>query len=195
MASLCDANAVNLRFFNGDLIAAPYIPRTVDQIIDVAQKTHARGMTTNAAGLHDVYEAKDVYETVLMITDECENGHVTTSDGQRCDFNALFKLYRERVCPTAKLVFVSFVSQSDPGQMFSKIKSYGGADTVRQFRLDPSRPDLTRLDGLLGMLSSEGESFKADAQKKLRDSLNASKDGDDAAAPAASSSSTTAVGK
>ena len=84
----------------------------------------------NAAGLLDVYEKKEVYETILMITgnlfsffllifkkikskkiisiDEEENGTVSV-DGTLVNFGKLFELYQRDVCPTAKLVFVSFL--------------------------------------------------------------------------------------
>jgi hypothetical protein len=176
VASLCEADRCNLRFFTSVLVKPPYVPKTLEQILDVASKITASGMTTNAAGLYDVYKAKERYTTIMMVTDEDENGKV-----DNMNFGELYEKYCAEVCP-AKLVFVSFLSATDKGRMYEQLQRGRPAqrtDRVVQLRLDRQRPDLTRLDALLGMLSSESESFAADVEK-----LKAA-----AAAPASSSSS------
>ena len=55
IASVCPEGECNLRFFNQGLLPAPYVPRDLTGILDVASKVKANGMTTNAAGLYDVY--------------------------------------------------------------------------------------------------------------------------------------------
>lgn len=162
VASLCEADRCNLRFFTSVLVKAPYVPKTLEQILDVASKITASGMTTNAAGLWDVYCAKEKYSTIMMVTDEDENGKV-----QNMNFGELYEKYCAEVCP-AKLVFVSFLSATDKGRMYQQLqrdRPPQKTDRVVQLRLDRQRPDLTRLDALLGMLSSESESFAADVEK------------------------------
>ena len=116
--------------------------------------------------------------TILMVTDEEENGKI-----QGMNFGQLYQKYCEEVCP-ATLVFVSFLSQHDKGRMFTQLT--GGAavkatDSVRQLRLDLRKPDLTRIDGLLGLLSAGGETFSKDVkQAVLRASLESSGDLGDA---------------
>jgi hypothetical protein len=82
------------------------------EILDVAAKVKAEGMTTNAAALIDIYEQvsacvgrvrsriwlwsrtdiacaqKRVFRTVLMVTDEDENGTVTVNSALRTKDNA-----------------------------------------------------------------------------------------------------------
>jgi len=58
----------------------------------------------------------------------------------------------------AKLVFVSFLANpSQKGRMVTSLENMG--IEVLLFRLDGTRPDLTKLDTLLGILSSESSFF------------------------------------
>jgi hypothetical protein len=182
VASLCEVDRCNLRFFTSVLVKSPYVPRTLTEILDVAGKIKANGMTTNAAGLWDVYQAKEKYETIMMVTDEDENGKIDNKN-----FGELYEIYCREVCP-ARLVFVSFLSQTDKGRMYQQLqrdRPPQPSDRVRQLRLDRERPDLTRLDALLGMLSSESDSFAADVEKEK------AKQKEQEAAPAAAATTTT----
>ena len=74
-------------------------------------------------------------------------------------FQALFKKYREEVYSDAKLVFISFLrSQHAVGQMVSLLT----ADGIHpmQFKFSRDRPDLTKLDSVLGLLSTSTGDFK-----------------------------------
>jgi hypothetical protein len=184
VASLCAVDRCNLRFFTSVLVNAPYVPRTLTEILDVAGKVNANGMTTNAAGLWDVYQAKEKYETIMMVTDEDENGKIDNKN-----FGELYEIYCREVCP-ARLVFVSFLSQTDKGRMYQQLqrdRPPQPTDRVRQLRLDRDRPDLTRLDALLGMLSSESDSFAADVEKEKAKHQNVKSDDGVAAAAATTS--------
>jgi len=193
VASLVPAGEAELRFFTSVLKPAPYVPRTMSEILDVASKVRAEGMTTNAAALIDIYEQKRVFRTVLMVTDEDENGTVTvkkelqTKDNTgSLNFGQLFALYRRDVFP-AKLVFVSFLNPSDQGKMSTQLKKANIEHS--QVRFAPNAPDLTKLDALLGMLAASSSTFDAVVLEKEKALAQAS-----ASASASSTSSTTATG-
>ena len=74
-----------------------------------------------------------------------------------CRFAPLYKKYCDEVYP-ARLVFVSFLrDQHAPGQMVPQLRTLGYSPL--QFKLEGSRPDLSKLDNLFGLLSSESASF------------------------------------
>ena len=69
----------------------------------------------------------------------------------------MFKKYYEEIYP-AKLVFVSFLrSQHSNGKMVKALRDIG--INPLQFKMDGTRPDLSKLDNLFGLLSTEVESF------------------------------------
>ena len=72
-------------------------------------------------------------------------------------FAALYKKYCEEVYP-ARLVFVSFLRyQHAKGQMVTELQGLGY--NPLQFCLEGSRPDLSKLDNLFGLLSSDSATF------------------------------------
>jgi len=88
-----------------------------------------------------------------VVTDEVENGKF---NGQWY-FPDLFLRYYQEVYPS-KIVFVSFLENpNNKGRMVTALENMG--IEVLQFRLDGRRPDLTKLDTLLGLLSSESSHF------------------------------------
>lgn len=97
-----------------------------------------------------------------MVTDEDENGTVVVNEKYRnasnsgsLNFGQLYELYRRDVYP-AKLVFVSFLSQTDQGKMSTQLKK--ARVEHGQLRFDTKHPDLTKLDSLLGCGSSPARS-------------------------------------
>jgi len=89
----------------------------------------------------------------VVVTDEVENGKF---NGQWY-FPDLFLRYYQEVYPS-KIVFVSFLENpNNKGRMVTALENMG--IEVLQFRLDGRRPDLTKLDTLLGLLSSESSHF------------------------------------
>ncbi|XP_071114112.1 uncharacterized protein [Haliotis cracherodii] len=150
LTAICSARLV---FFNTENREAPYLPKTIDEVLELAVTTTAGGGTTPAASLWPFYEKKEVVKTFIMVTDEEENGKV-----QNMNFAELYKKYHDEVFP-AKLVFVSFLrSQHAKGQMVTGLQELGFHPL--QFQLEGSRPDLTKLDNLFGLLSSDSASFK-----------------------------------
>ncbi|XP_078618031.1 uncharacterized protein LOC144885788 [Branchiostoma floridae x Branchiostoma japonicum] len=154
IASLLTAlTSAKLVFFNGSNFEPHVLPETIPQVLDVATTVQASGCTAPAASLQPFYDRKEVVKTFIIVTDEEEN--TPSRGGYR--FAPLFKKYSEEVYP-AKMVFVSFLrGQHAEGQMVNELKNQG-LDPL-QFKLDSSRPDLTKLDNLLGLLSMESKSF------------------------------------
>ncbi|XP_067674466.1 uncharacterized protein [Haliotis asinina] len=159
LTAICSARLV---FFNNENREAPYLPKTIDQVLELAVTTNAGGGTTPAASLWPFYEKKEVVKTFIMVTDEEENGKV-----QNMNFAELYKKYHDEVFP-AKLVFVSFLrSQHAKGQMVTELQEAGFRPL--QFKLEGSRPDLTKLDNLFGLLSSDSASFKDEITEMQED--------------------------
>jgi len=88
----------------------------------------------------------------VVVTDEIENGKF-----KNYFFPELFLKYYQEVYP-AKLVLVSFLENpNSKGRMIRSLENMGLE--IIQFRLDGKRPDLTKMDSLLGLLSSESSFF------------------------------------
>lgn len=142
----------DLRFFNQALIAPPRVPRAIADVLHVADQIRADGSTAPAAALWPSLERREVVQSFLVVTDEEEN-----TACQALRFDAMLARYREEVHP-AQVVFISFLDQRQPGQMVTALKQKG--IPYRQFRLDARRPDLTKLDEILGHLSLGGSLFR-----------------------------------
>eukprot|EP00005_Dracoamoeba_jomungandri_P001536 CAMPEP_0174262220 /NCGR_PEP_ID=MMETSP0439-20130205/12847_1 /TAXON_ID=0 /ORGANISM="Stereomyxa ramosa, Strain Chinc5" /LENGTH=725 /DNA_ID=CAMNT_0015346893 /DNA_START=48 /DNA_END=2225 /DNA_ORIENTATION=- len=141
-----------LKFFNVDCFKANILPRKVSEVLQVATETKADGLTAPACSLWEYYKKKEVVKFFVVVTDEIEN---EKSEGEF--FAQLFYRYYSEVYP-AKLVFVSFLDNpSEKGRMVRSLENLGIVPL--QFRLDATRPDLTKVDTLLGLLSSEGNFF------------------------------------
>jgi len=142
-----------LKFFNVTAVDAPFAVRNVRDVLAVAKGVKADGLTASASALWPYYQAKKPVKFFLVVTDEIENNKFQNN----YYFPDLFKKYYEEVYP-AKLVFVSFLENpSNKGRMVKSLENTGF--DVLQFRLDGSRPDLTKMDTLLGLLSSESSFF------------------------------------
>jgi len=134
-------------------VEPPCYPTNVTEVIEVAEKVAADGLTAPAAALWPYFVAKKPVKFFVMVTDEVENGKF---NGQWY-FPDLFLRYYQEVYP-AKIVFVSFLENPNvKGRMVSALENMG--IEVLQFRLDGRRPDLTKMDTLLGLLSSESSHF------------------------------------
>lgn len=149
VAALTDAE---LKFFNVKSFASKTNPKTVAQVLEVTTTTKAYGLTAPACTLVDYYNNKKPVKLFVMVTDEIENQKFNGTY-----FAQLFYRYYRDVYP-AKLVMVSFLENpQEKGRMVKSLENLG--IDVLQFRLDSKRPDLTKLDKLLGMLSSETAFF------------------------------------
>ena len=149
LAALCDAD---LRFFNVHSFPPHLVPRTVEQVLDVATNTRADGLTAPGCGIWEYYQARTVVKSFVVVTDEIEN-----EPFREHFFAQLFYRYYTEVYP-ARLVFVSFLENpKEKGRMVRALENLG--ITPLQFRLDARRPDLTKVDTLLGLLSAESHSF------------------------------------
>ena len=64
----------------------------------------------------------------------------------------------------AKLVFVSFLQQHAEGVMVKCLQKAGYGEYILQYVFDASRPDLSKLDSLFGLLSSESVTFEQEVK-------------------------------
>ena len=140
-----------LRFFNGGLMLPKRSPRSASDVLAVTDETRANGCTAPAAALWPSLERRALVRTFVVVTDEEEN-----SECQKMRFDAMLARYRAEVYP-AQVTFVSFIGQQARGQMTSAL-ALGGVP-YRQLRLDRERPDLTRLDAMLGEIAVQSPLF------------------------------------
>jgi len=147
-----------LKFFNVRTVEPPKYPQNATDVIEVASRVAADGMTAPACALWPYYVQKKTVKFFVVVTDEIENIKFES----RHYFPDLFLKYYEEVYP-AKLIFVSFLENpNNKGRMVKSLEHMGFE--VLQFRLDGNRPDLTKLDTLLGLLSSESVDFPKQVQ-------------------------------
>lgn len=141
----------DLRFFNQGLLRPKLVPRDTAGVLAVTDATQAVGSTAPAAALWPSLQKRDLVRTFVVVTDEEEN-----TDAQGMRFDAMYAKYRDECFP-AQVVFVSFIGQQARGQMTAALELKGLA--YRQLRLDRARPDLTRLDAMLGEIAVQGALF------------------------------------
>ncbi|XP_038059429.1 uncharacterized protein LOC119730532 [Patiria miniata] len=158
---LCAISKAELCFFNRSNHTPPHLPRTVEEALHLATTMTAVGGTAPAASLYPYYQAKKVVKTFIVVTDEEENDPLMINHMAKY-FDDVFEKYHREVYP-AKLVFVSFLKQQhSTGKMVRKLQARGFRPI--QFRLDEQRPDLLKLNKLLGLLSMESQDFNANVQ-------------------------------
>jgi hypothetical protein len=154
---LCCLVGAELKFFTGECVDPPLLPKNCVQVLELTTAVKADGLTAPASVLWHYYSQKKVVKFFIVVTDEIENEKYKSEW-----FPSLFAKYYREVFP-AKIVFVSFLpNPSEKGRMVTALESLGIPPL--QFKLDGKRPDLTKLDSLLGMLASESSFFPAQAR-------------------------------
>ena len=168
LATICQAK---LTFFHSANFEAKLKdPKNVSDVLEIAYTTLASGSTSPAASLVPYYNRKDIIKTFIIVTDEEENTNATCVNGKSWNFFDLFMEYRKTVYPAA-LIFVSFLhSQHDQGQMYKMFVRENVTD-VLQFKFDRSRPDLTKLDSILGTICSKSSKTFAGHVEQLEADL------------------------
>jgi hypothetical protein len=148
---LAALSQAELRFFNQGLLRPKVQPRCIADVLAVTKETVASGSTSPAAALWPSLSERALVRSFLVVTDEQEN---TAHKGQM--FDAMFEAYR-RDCFPAQVTFVSFTAPTSQGAMTQALSRR--QIPFKIFRFDPRRPDLTKLDALLGVLAAEAASF------------------------------------
>eukprot|EP01059_Diplonema_ambulator_P033719 TRINITY_DN7191_c0_g1_i1.p1 TRINITY_DN7191_c0_g1~~TRINITY_DN7191_c0_g1_i1.p1 ORF type:complete len:903 (+),score=374.26 TRINITY_DN7191_c0_g1_i1:53-2710(+) len=163
--------SADLLFFNHKAIDPLFVPTTIKDVLMLSHFTKADGATSPASALERLYLARNKVETLLLVSDEEEN---EPSHIMQKSFTQLMKKYMEDVNKDVKVVLVSFLpSKPDPedlrpaeqqlnGQMYLDLVEAG--ITPLQVRIDGNRPDLTKVDFLLGRLSSESKGYEISAE-------------------------------
>jgi len=153
LASLTNAE---LRFFNDRVIQLPKTPHTTREVMDAVKNVRADGMTAPACSLWQLYRDRVKAKFIIMVTDEVEN---VKSEGLY--WPTLYENYVREVAPECTAVFISFLGgAAEKGRMVRALESHG-IKKIIQFRLEGSRPDLTKLDTILGLLAAESKQFPA----------------------------------
>jgi len=151
LASLTNAE---LRFFNDRVIQLPKTPHTTREVMDAVKNIRADGLTAPACSLWQLYRDRVKAKFIIMVTDEVEN---VKSEGLY--WPTLYENYVREVAPECTAVFVSFLGGgAEKGRMVRALESHG-IQKIIQFRLEGSRPDLTKLDTILGLLAAESKQF------------------------------------
>eukprot|EP00742_Colponemidia_sp_Colp-10_P009398 GILJ01010245.1.p1 GENE.GILJ01010245.1~~GILJ01010245.1.p1 ORF type:complete len:871 (-),score=160.71 GILJ01010245.1:110-2722(-) len=143
----------DLCFFSSRNIQPHVLPRTALEVVEVSERIKAAGSTCPAASLFPYYSSKQKVDLFVVVTDEEENG---SFKGYR--FAQLFKKYQEEVHRSAQVLLVSFVANNFKGQMRQELEDIGVHPL--QFTLDKARPDLSKFDSILGILSNQLLSFR-----------------------------------
>ncbi|TPX38343.1 hypothetical protein SmJEL517_g00171 [Synchytrium microbalum] len=147
IASVLTARLKNseLSFFNNKVVLPPMIPKTASDVLTVATAVRATNATSPAACLWPYLKKETHVDLFVMVTDEQEN---TACQGMM--FAPMMAKYLAKVNPSAKIFFCSFLRANDQGHM---VKQLRGIVEPKQFRLDLERPDLSKFDELLGLVS------------------------------------------
>ncbi|GBG23941.1 Hypothetical Protein FCC1311_001602 [Hondaea fermentalgiana] len=152
---VCSALDGRLNFFTGEEVLPSIQPRSVDDVLFVADEIQACGCTSPAAALEPYYLRKDMVDLFIVVTDEGENTPCRGGES----FAPLFQRYLREINPRATCFFVSFLSAFDDGYMMRAMQEAGLGEHVKQFRFHVDRPDLSKVTALLAMLAAEVESY------------------------------------
>jgi len=162
------ADESRLKFFHVSLFDPPIQPQTIREVIHVAEHVKADNMTAPGCLIEPYLREKKVVKCFVIVTDEVEN----VKHGVEY-FPELFARYYRDVYP-AEVVFVSFLDNVNrKGRMVTALESMGFSPI--QFRLDGRRPDLTKLDSLLGVISLRS-SFMYSEIERIANAFLESKD-------------------
>eukprot|EP00656_Telonema_subtile_P008065 TRINITY_DN13785_c0_g1_i2.p2 TRINITY_DN13785_c0_g1~~TRINITY_DN13785_c0_g1_i2.p2 ORF type:complete len:404 (-),score=110.83 TRINITY_DN13785_c0_g1_i2:290-1501(-) len=149
-----------LVMFNHILVRPPVQPKDCESAVMVSRAVEATGQTANAAALVEAYTLKKKYNTIVMVTDEEENVSAMLPTGERVLFAELFRRYCVDVVPDCKLVLVSFLNDMDESPLMNQLKEASvPPEAIAQFKFNQQRPDLTKIDAMIGLLSSDTEEF------------------------------------
>lgn len=128
LTAICSAE---LTFFCETMFRPSFVPKTIEEILDLAINTRTYPGTANAAGLLPYYNDKKIVKTFVMVTDEEENSSVQMADGTSIVFFDLFMKYRAEIYPS-KLVLISFLRrQTDVGQIYRKFLAANVPDIIQ----------------------------------------------------------------
>ena len=101
-----------------------------------------------------------------VVSDEEEN-----SKHKGLSFAECFSRYEKEVSPGCRVTFVSFLADMNAeGQMVAELRALGYGGTVEQFKLHRERPDLTKTDALLAVMSAQTPQVlaeRAELEKQL----------------------------
>lgn len=159
------ADDAKLKFFHVSLFDPPIQPQTIREVVHVAEQVRADNMTAPGCLIEPYLREKKVVKCFVIVTDEVEN----VKHGADY-FPALFARYHREIYP-AEVVFVSFLENVNrKGRMVTALESMGFSPI--QFRLDGRRPDLSKLDSLLGVISLRSGTLYSEVERIAKQFLS-----------------------
>ncbi|KAJ3413335.1 hypothetical protein HDV05_008185 [Chytridiales sp. JEL 0842] len=149
LASLLTARLEDSRltFFHEEVVVPSIQPKNTADVLTLIDEISAQRCTSPAACLWEYYVKKEPVDLIIIVTDEGENS--PCSGG--FSFATAFGKYKAEVAPNCELFFISFLAVGDNGYMMKRLVDQGFGKP-KQFRLDGTRPDLSKFDELLGLL-------------------------------------------
>ena len=163
---LATLTGAKIRFFNHELMSwdrkNSFQPTSLHDLMGIVKQVKASGMTSPAASLWPSLRNRELVKHFVIVTDEEENKVAPAKHKKdRLYFAPMLKRYREEVYP-AKVTFISFLQDPQkPGHMTPQLKEK--SIPFLQFTMNGLRPDLKKLDALLGLLASESTFFQEHA--------------------------------
>ena len=152
------ADNAHLKFFHVSLFDPPIQPQTIREVVHVAEHVRADNMTAPGCLIEPYLREKKIVKCFVVVTDEVENA----KHGAEY-FPELFARYHAEVYP-AEVVFVSFLENVNrKGRMVTALESMGFSPIL--FRLDGRRPDLSKLDSLLGVISLRSQAMYTEIER------------------------------
>lgn len=153
MSILCAISNAEMHLFRSVNEKVQNPPKTVTDVVKFNETCKAGGCTSPAASLDYYFSTETKVDTIIVVTDEEENGTI-----RGMYFSALFDAYCKKVQHIPKLVFISFleINRGNMGQMVTEIntKYPRYAETTYQYVFDKHKPDLTKLDSVLVKLAT-----------------------------------------
>jgi hypothetical protein len=145
MSILCAISNAEMHLFRNINEKVKKPPKTVRDVVKFNETCKAGGGTSPAASLDYYFLTGTKVDTIIVVTDEEENGKI-----RGMNFSVLFDAYCKKVQHIPKLVFISFleINRGNKGQMVTEIntKYPQYAETTYQYVFDKHKPDLTKIE-------------------------------------------------
>lgn len=152
MSILCAISNAEMSLFRNANEKITNPPKDVKDVVKFNETCKAGGGTAPATCLEPYYNSGKKLDTIIIVTDEEENGYC-----QGMYFSQMFDLYCKKIKHVPKLVFISFleINRGNKGQMVTEIntKYPQYSETTYQYIFDKHKPDLTKLDSVLTKLA------------------------------------------
>ncbi|KAF2076874.1 hypothetical protein CYY_001841 [Polysphondylium violaceum] len=146
-----------LSFFDTEDHPSPVDTNSIENLFIIKSKVRGDGGTVPGASMKKLLDGKIFKKYIVLATDEEEY-----SPSTEMKFITLFKKYAETVNKDVKVIFVSFLGTNQKGPMVAELQKEGFHPY--QFVFDVQKPDPSKIDHMLSVLSCESDSFATQQQ-------------------------------